>query len=150
MKRPQHGFTLLELVIVLAIVAILAALALPAYSDYGKKAKISEVMLALTPPKAQIMEHVAVSSAFPAASQLGMSATSSQYVESVTYARVSDAEVTITARVKAGSISSDIDGMELVLTGKPGPGGLGTGSVDWTCAGSIPSRYLVAACRPVT
>lgn len=147
MKRSQQGFTLIELVIVVAIIGILAALALPTYLDYIKKSKLSEVLLALTPPKTLIMEHVAANASFPSANQLSWSGGSSPYVGSVTYNKVSDVEVNITALVRSGSIAADVDGLQLVLTGKPGAAGLSAGAVEWTCAGTIPARYLAAACR---
>ncbi len=148
MKRSQQGFTLIELVIVVAVIGILAALALPTYLDYIKKSKLSEVLLALTPPKTLVMEHVATNASFPSSNQLSWSGGRTQYVDSVTYTKVSDAEVSITALVRNGSIASDVDGLELVLTGKPGAAGLSSGAVEWTCAGTIPARYLAAACRP--
>ncbi|SEL28129.1 type IV pilus assembly protein PilA [Roseateles sp. YR242] len=147
MKRTQQGFTLIELIIVVAIIGILAAIALPSYSDYTKKTKITEVMLALTPPKAQVLEYVNSASSFPTADQLNLSAQSSKYVQSVTYEKASESEVSITAQVRAGSISSDLDGTQLVLTGKTGGAGLTNAAVDWTCAGTIPDKYLTVACR---
>ena len=56
MKRVQQGFTLIELMIVVAIIGILAAIALPAYQDYTVRAKVSEVMLAASGMKTDIAE----------------------------------------------------------------------------------------------
>ena len=56
MKRVQQGFTLIELMIVVAIIGILAAIALPAYQDYTIRAKVSEVVLAASNPKTNVAE----------------------------------------------------------------------------------------------
>ena len=58
MKRIQQGFTLIELMIVVAIIGILAAVALPAYQDYTKKAKVSEIVLAASSARTCVTEIV--------------------------------------------------------------------------------------------
>ena len=82
MKRLQQGFTLIELMIVVAIVGILAAIALPAYQDYVIRSKMSEVEAALAACKTSVAEYVSAHSGTWPATQAasGCSTTSTQYV----------------------------------------------------------------------
>ena len=66
-KKAQQGFTLIELMIVVAIIGILAAIALPAYKDYTVRAKVSEVILAASSAKNTVAETAQVNGALPAA-----------------------------------------------------------------------------------
>ena len=85
MKRIQQGFTLIELMIVVAIVGILAAIALPAYQDYVIRSKMSEGVAAIAACKTSISEFAATRNAFPAnENTAGCSTLSTQYVASLT------------------------------------------------------------------
>ncbi len=86
MKRLQQGFTLIELMIVVAIVGILAAIALPAYQDYVIRSKMSEGVVALAACKTSIAEYVSTKTTMPAdADVAGCSNVATQYVASLTF-----------------------------------------------------------------
>ena len=100
MHRIQKGFTLIELMIVVAIIGILAAVALPAYQDYTVRAKVSEVLLAASSAKNTVAEAAQVGGGMPAS--LTVQSQSSNYVSSVEFA-----SNTITAYTKAfGPVSA--------------------------------------------
>ena len=85
MKRIQQGFTLIELMIVVAIVGILAAIALPAYQDYVIRSKMSEGVAALAACKTSVSEYVSTKTAWPGnADTAGCSTLKTQYVASLT------------------------------------------------------------------
>jgi type IV pilus assembly protein PilA len=135
MKRIQKGFTLIELMIVVAIIGILAAVALPAYQDYTVRAKMSEVILAVSSAKNAVSEAAQINSAIPAA--LDVATQSSTYVKSVAYA-----SGVITATTNAiGPIAAD---STVTLTGVYVSG---TGQVTWTCGSSISGRYMPSGCK---
>ena len=145
-KSAQKGFTLIELMIVVAIIGILAAVALPAYQDYTVRAKVSEIVLAASGPKTAVTEFFQTKGTMPTVAELDAAAVSSQYVTSVGYVRTSALVGTITALATAtvGGTVLVTHGVQLVGTGTAD-----TGVVLWVCsgAGGIAVKYLPASCR---
>jgi type IV pilus assembly protein PilA len=144
MKKMQSGFTLIELMIVVAIIGILAAIAIPAYQDYTIRAKVSEGVASASAAKTSVAEYRQSEGAYPSSlSQAGASNVVTKYVSELT---VTGAGV-ITVDLNEAGIDSAITGdIEVVLT----PADV-TGAVDWTCTegGSDAEnvKYLPAACR---
>ncbi|WP_425600334.1 pilin [Luteimonas deserti] len=138
----QKGFTLIELMIVVAIIAILAAIALPAYQDYVARSQVSEGMSLSAGAKTAIAEYYANFAAWPANNTAAGLATansiSGKYVSSTTVG----ANGVITVAYNQSATSTKIRNNDLTLT----PSDRG-GSVAWACAGSIDNKYRPSSCR---
>lgn len=142
MKR-QQGFTLIELMIVVAIVAILAAIALPAYQDYIIRAQVSEAATLLDGTKTTTTEFFENKGYFPPNNQSAGMATAASingnYVRSV--ATVSG----VTSATMSNSANKAVANDILILTAVTAANG---GSVKYTCSSTtIPNRYLPTTCR---
>ena len=145
-RRAQAGFTLIELMIVVAIIGILAAVALPAYRDYTVRAKVSEVILAASAGKQTIAEWVNTNgSSMPPTGSITLATAQSKYVNNVAYVG-NGATGTITATSNTAAQGGDgaMNGGTIVLTGTFNTNSQG---VDWVCTGSIPARYLPSSCK---
>ena len=152
MKHLQKGFTLIELMIVVAIIGILAAVALPAYQDYTVRAKMSEVILAMSACRTSITEVYQTGGTPPAANGWGCEqGVSSKYVKGLS----TDANGVVTATVT--SISADVNDSLVTLTpmmagNTPASSAndMGKGLNGWSCGGtgtSLNKKYLPGSCR---
>ncbi len=143
MKKIQQGFTLIELMIVVAIIGILAAVALPAYKDYTTRAKVSEVVLAASGLRTSISEAYQTLGRMPTKAELPTSGQVSKYVASVVYTRAGPT-VGLSTATAQGFNDGAIDGKTIVLIGTAN---VATGVVDWVCNGTIPLQYKPTNCR---
>ena len=153
--KSVKGFTLIELMIVIAIIGILAAVALPRYQDYTVRAKVSELVLAAGPAKLAATESVQIKGVMPTtadlASTLVQNELDSGYVKSVIYTGTStDAKIaSIGVITVTGQSDPRLDGRIFTLTGTYTPD---TGQLIWVCAAptdetGIDAKYLPASCK---
>lgn len=139
MKSLQQGFTLIELMIVVAIIGILAAIALPAYQDYTKRAHVSEGLTLGSSAKGAIVEYYESQGEFPDSnSRAGLVAAASITGNAVTSVNVeTTGAVTITYNTKVTS------GSTIILSPSTS-----SGSLRFTCnQGTLENKYRPASCR---
>jgi type IV pilus assembly protein PilA len=147
MKPVQKGFTLIELMIVVAIIAILAAIAIPAYQDYVIRAQVSEGYELMAESKISLSEFYSETGRFPDnAASAGLpdpTAMKGKYVQQVD---PGSNKGMIVARFSSPSLNSKLEGKTVGLSAITSGG-----SIQWTCTNpginSVPNRYLPTSCR---
>lgn len=138
MKRVQQGFTLIELMIVVAIIGILAAVALPAYQDYTIRSQMTEPINLADGAKAAVADYWSNKGDFPADSATaGFNGASGKYTTGVT---ITDGVIEATV---GGDANSNISGKKVKLE----PTATSSGNLKWKCSSDADNKYLPVACR---
>ena len=145
MRNLQKGFTLIELMIVVAIIGILAAVAIPAYQDYIARAQVSEAVSLSASAKTPLAEYFSDKGTWPTNASDVMGNQAGKYTSTVTLgsgAGATTTSITVTARIKDATVNTSITGGELNLTTTDG-------GKTWTCATStnLLGKYVPASCR---
>ena len=157
-KKAQKGFTLIELMIVIAIVGILAAIALPAYQDYVVRSKMSEAVVAMAEAKTTIAEYVAAMGGFPAAAETFGVNTGARlgdilYQIVVTPAApVAGSPVNIIAKVYTSNWDGSVKAASSLASFQLEGTRAYDGTMQWVCkpggeGTAVASKYLPANCR---
>lgn len=152
MKKMQKGFTLIELMIVVAIIGILAAIAIPAYQDYTTRAKITEVINSASPAKTSVSEFFISQGRMPSTAALaGFNTTiGTKYVSIMTFtATQANNTATITVQSSSANVGGGVTANQRVAMSGLGLAGQ---AVDWDClpvagATGIRPKFLPADCR---
>ena len=144
-KKAQAGFTLIELMIVVAIIGILAAIALPAYNDYTQRAQVAEAFTSTEGMKTAIAEFAQTNGIYPAATDItnGVGGpVAGKYTSSATTAATGVITITMAA---AGTAGADVAGKVITLT--PPATIAGATSFPFACAAPVmKQKYLPKTC----
>jgi type IV pilus assembly protein PilA len=143
MKQLQKGFTLIELMIVVAIIGILAAVAIPAYQDYIARSQVSEALSLISAAKSPVAEYLSDKGTMPATSDV-VSTTSGRYTNAIAVTGDGTA-ITITATMKGSGVNVGITSGTVAMISA-------NSAKTWNCTTTgltspLSGKYLPGACR---
>ena len=148
MKTLQKGFTLIELMIVVAIIGILAAIAIPAYQDYIARAQVSEPVELLAGGKTAMAEFYADKGQRPAAAASVMGNLKGKYTSNITItsgAAATTQSMSLTATLRGVGVNKQVAGSTVSVT--TADGGKGWGCKGGVAGSAVNSKYLPGACK---
>jgi type IV pilus assembly protein PilA len=137
-KKVQQGFTLIELMIVIAIIGILAAVALPAYQDYTVRAKASELVLAATAPKVTVSEFVISNGRYPASGSIAIQNVTTGMISDVTWDDANNQIIVTGSRAMLNDHTVIVNLVASITA---------SGSVLWSCEAAEGTQYLPSTCN---
>jgi len=143
--RMQRGFTLIELMIVVAIIGILAAVAIPAYQDYIARAQVSEAVMLVGSGRTPLAEYFSDRGTWPAGASEVLVNRSGKYVSTVSLgagAAQTTTSITVTAKIKSTGVNTGITSGLLNLA-------TSDGGRTWLCmtGPGLSGKYVPASCR---
>jgi type IV pilus assembly protein PilA len=145
MKKLQQGFTLIELMIVVAIIGILAAVAIPAYQDYLNRSKMSEVLAAVSACKTSVSEYAAAKNVLPPdITTSGCSTTTTMYMSSL---NVAAGVITATVQNIANETGKVVTMSPMQDSAASVAATNGSPIASWKCSYSGVAKYVPATCR---
>jgi len=142
MKKTQQGFTLIELMIVVAIIGILASIAIPAYQDYIARTQMTEAVNLSSGQKANVAEIYADEGAFTGANSGSNGIPTATDISGKYVLQVAVADGVITATIVTTGASAGILSKTLSLSPVTN-----AGSVEWVCSSTAEDKYVPKACR---
>lgn len=137
--KAQKGFTLIELMIVVAIIGILAAIAIPQYQDYTARAQLSEAVTLAGGLKTPVAEAYSQDGSAASCAVPTGTVTTGKYVASVT-AAAADGACTVTATLKTTGVAKKLEGKKVNFAYNPTAN-------TWTCTSDAPAEVVPASCK---